>query len=68
MPAAAIRHLYLHAVSGALKPGETERLKLDRLRELRAAIDALRQEKTTNDPLLAWVVEQENQSAFRQPD
>ena len=58
MPAAAIRHLYLHAVPGTPEPQALERHKLDRLRELRATIDALRQEQSSQDPLLAWVVEQ----------
>ena len=61
MPAAAIRHLYLHAVPRTPAPLALERHKLDRLRELRATIDALRQEKTSQDPLLAWVIEQEQQ-------
>lgn len=58
MPAAAIRHLYLHAVPFTREPPLRERDKLDRLRELRAAIEALRQETSSQDPLLAWVVEQ----------
>jgi hypothetical protein len=40
-------------------PVELEQLKLERLRELRAAIDALRCEQQAADPLLAWVLEQE---------
>ncbi len=32
-----------------------EKLKLERLRELRATIDSLRQEQQDDDPLLAWV-------------
>jgi hypothetical protein len=36
-----------------------EQVKLDRLRELHAAIDALRREQH-EDPLLAWVMELEN--------
>lgn len=37
---------------------DLERIKLDRLRELRATIDALRVEQTASDPLLAWVMAQ----------
>jgi len=33
--------------------------KLDRLRELRAAIDCLRSEREAQDPLLAGIVERE---------
>jgi hypothetical protein len=40
-------------------PFELERLKLDRLRELRATIDSLRHEHQARDPLMAWVMEQE---------
>lgn len=58
MPAAAIRHLYLHAVPAPHKAGLPERDKLDRLRELRATIDALRQEGSSQDPLLTWAVAQ----------
>jgi hypothetical protein len=36
---------------------ELESVKLDRLRELRATIDALRTEQTADDPLLAWVMQ-----------
>lgn len=61
MPAASIRHLYLHAVPMPLRAAAPEHFKLDRLRELRATIDALRQEKSAHDPLLAWVVEQARQ-------
>jgi hypothetical protein len=60
MPAAAIRHLYLHAVT-ASPVLHLERHKLDRLRELRATIDALRQEKSSQDPLMAWVAGQPQQ-------
>jgi len=37
--------------------------KLSRLLELRAAIDSLRSERENQDPLLAWVMEQERDSA-----
>jgi hypothetical protein len=36
---------------------ELDEQRLNRLRELRAVIDALRQEKESRDPLLAWVLE-----------
>lgn len=39
-------------------PQEAER-KLDRLRELRATIEALRGERESEDPLLAWVLAQQ---------
>ena len=39
-------------------PHELEQLKLDRLKELRATIDALRCEHRAGDPLLAWVMEE----------
>ena len=35
------------------------RHKLDRLRELRAVIETLRSERAAQDPLLAWILEQE---------
>ena len=56
MPAAALRHLYLHAVPAPLKAGLPEHDKLDRLRELRATIDALRHESSPPDPLVAWAM------------
>lgn len=46
-------------VPGPLTAVEREQHRLDRLLELRATIDALRNEQTSSDPLLAWVVEQE---------
>jgi hypothetical protein len=58
MPAASIRNLYLHAVPMPLKAGLPEHDKLDRLRELRATIAALREEGSTPDPLVAWVIAQ----------
>ncbi|HEU4781458.1 MAG TPA: hypothetical protein VFS58_16370 [Steroidobacteraceae bacterium] len=41
------------------QPLDLERHKLDRLRELRAAIDTLRCGKESQDPLLAWIPERE---------
>jgi hypothetical protein len=40
-------------------PLELEQLKLDRLRQLRATIESLRDEQQARDPLLTWVMEQE---------
>jgi hypothetical protein len=39
------------------QPADFDEQRLNRLRELRAVIDALRQEKESRDPLLAWVLE-----------
>jgi hypothetical protein len=36
-------------------PADEEQRKLDRLRELRATIEALRGDQESEDPLLAWV-------------
>lgn len=44
---------------------DLDRIKLDRLRELRAAIDALRTEQTAADPLLAWVMQQNRPTGER---
>ncbi|HEX6639354.1 MAG TPA: hypothetical protein VF033_16990 [Steroidobacteraceae bacterium] len=49
----------------ALTAAERERHRLDRLRELRATIDALRHEQTSHDPLLAWVVDSERRDSHR---
>lgn len=49
----------------ALTAAEREELRLDRLRELRATIEALRHEQTSRDPLLAWVL---GQDAMTEPD
>jgi hypothetical protein len=52
-----------HAASPALDvvarlaAADHDQLRLDRLRELRAVIDTLRCEKESQDPLLAWVIE-----------
>jgi hypothetical protein len=40
----------------ACRPGLPEHDKLDRLRELRAAIEALRDEHEPRDPLVAWAM------------
>jgi hypothetical protein len=60
MAAAANRLTVIHQLASALSPSELEELKLARLRELRQAIDALRNEQENRDPLLAWVIGQEN--------
>lgn len=55
----AVRPLYFDLVGSA--PGaslELDQIKLDRLRELRATIDALRTEQTAADPLMGWVISQ----------
>ena len=39
--------------------------KLDRLRELRAVIDTLRDERETHDPLLAWIADREKTENHR---
>lgn len=67
MPAASIRKLYLHAVPSPLKEGLPEHDKLDRLRELRAAIEALRQEQSgaSQDPLVAWAIAQAQAASHR---
>ena len=38
-------------------PFTREKLKLERLKELRATIEALRDEPDTDDPLIAWALE-----------
>jgi hypothetical protein len=44
-------------------PQELEQRRIDRLRELRAIVDALRCERETADPLLAWVRDQEHRDS-----
>ncbi|HEV7608854.1 MAG TPA: hypothetical protein VGO61_16040 [Steroidobacteraceae bacterium] len=50
------RIAYFEPASFEATPGPD---KLDRLRELRAAIDCLRAEREARDPLLAWILERE---------
>jgi hypothetical protein len=50
---------YPHGVS----PEGVAQHKLNRLLELRAAIDSLRSEQESQDPLLRWVLEQEKAGA-----
>lgn len=40
-------------------PADEEERKLDRLRELRATIEALRRDQGPEDPLLAWARSQQ---------
>jgi hypothetical protein len=56
MSATANRLHTLGLMPGLLTAAEREEHRLDRLRELRATIDSLRQEQTSRDPLLAWVM------------
>jgi hypothetical protein len=58
MPAAANRITVVRELASTLSPAQLEELRLERLRELRATIDALRVERETHDPLLAWVIGQ----------
>jgi len=46
-------------------PDGSPRHKLDRLRELRAVIESLRSERAAQDPLLAWIDEQERHDIRR---
>ncbi|HUQ12199.1 MAG TPA: hypothetical protein VM146_17955 [Steroidobacteraceae bacterium] len=57
----------IKAVAEVLSPVELEQYRLERLRELRMTIDALRNEQVTADPLLAWVIEHEGAEKARIP-
>ena len=46
-------------------PGGSPHHKLERLRELRAVIETLRCEREAQDPLLAWIAEQERDDIRR---
>ena len=59
MAASANRITVIHQLASTLSASELERLKLERLRELRSAIDALRCEQESVDPLLSWAISQE---------
>jgi len=63
MAAVANKLTVIRELAGTLSPAELVQFKLDRLRELQVAIDALRHEREKSDPLLAWVIEQESGSA-----
>lgn len=56
----------ISVVPGPLTAAERERHRLDRLLELRATIEALRSEQTARDPLLAWVLG--NQDSGQSPN
>lgn len=59
MAGSAARPLWLELMKFTpCTPHELEQLKLDRLRELRATIDAMRCEQDARDPLVARVMEQ----------
>jgi hypothetical protein len=60
MPASAARPVLLELVAASPTPLALDTLKLERLRELRATIDALRHEQASADPLMAWVLAQEH--------
>lgn len=49
----------IKAIAETMSPAELEQHRIDRLRELRRTIDALRHEQATSDPLLAWVIQHE---------
>jgi hypothetical protein len=60
MPGNAVRITRLELVRRTTCASlELELRKLDRLRELRATIDSLRDQQESADPLLAWVLEQQ---------
>ena len=66
MPSTHVAKLELSVVPPS-QAAEYQRQRVDRLRELRAVIDALRHEKEARDPLLAWVV-QDNLSGTPRAD
>lgn len=59
MAASANRLTVINQLASSLNASELEQLKLERLRELRSTIDALRVERESEDPLLAWAIGQE---------
>jgi hypothetical protein len=60
MPGAATRPAPLELVSASPRPVSLDTLKRERLRALRAAIDALQDERAARDPLLAWAISQQD--------
>jgi hypothetical protein len=50
----------LELVSASPRPVPLDTLKRERLRELRAVIDALQDERAARDPLLAWVLSRQD--------
>jgi hypothetical protein len=59
MAASANRVTVIHQLANSLSPSDLEELRVQRLRELRAAIQSLRGEP--EDPLLAWAIDQDHQ-------
>ena len=59
MAARANQLTVIHQLASTLSASELEQLKLERLRELRSTIDALRVEQEAEDPLMAWAIDQE---------
>ena len=59
MAARANRLTVIHQLASTLSASDLEQLKLERLRELRSTIDALRVEQEAGDPLLAWAIDPE---------
>ena len=53
------RFSFMDAAAAGAEPANLARQKLDRLRELRAVIDTLRQDRESRDPLYAWILERE---------
>ena len=60
MSASANRLEVLNLLPSVPTPADLEQRKLDRLLELRAVIETLRSEPASEDPVLAWFIEQEN--------
>lgn len=65
MAASVNRLTVIHQLASSLSASELEQLKLERLRELRSTIDALRCERESGDPLLAWAIDQESAEAAK---
>jgi len=59
MAARANRLTVIHQLASTLSASDLEQLKLERLRELRSTIDALRVEQEAGDPLRAWAIDRE---------
>ena len=59
MAARANRLTVINQLASTLSASDLEQLKLERLRELRSTIDALRVEQEAGDPLLAWAIDRE---------
>ncbi len=59
MTASMGQHAFGDYAEAGFDPPDLPRHKLDRLRELRAVIDTLRDEREAKDPLLSWIIERE---------